>query len=177
MAWVAKFPTSVKTSDLKNPFRANFESFQKAMKESGISVKISASLRPKQRAYLMHYSWMIVKGKIDPEDVPPMSGVDIIWNHSNAEHGAREMVDGYGIDALGVAPALNSRHIEGCAVDTILSWNGDIQIRQKDGLMKAILGSPRNATHPDLIAVAATFGVIHFRPIASDKVHWSDNGH
>jgi hypothetical protein len=87
------------------------------------------------------------------------------------------MVDGYGIGALGVAPDLNSRHIEGRAVDTVLRWNGDIHIRQKDGSVKAILGSPRNSTNPDLIAVALTYGVIHFKSVVSDKVHWSDDGH
>ena len=175
--WVAKFPTSTKTSDLKQPFRASFEAFQKAMKDAGVMVKITASLRPKQRAYMMHYSWMIVKGKIDPAAVPPMAGVDIVWNHDQAVAGAQEMVDGYGIGGLGVAPALNSRHIDGRAIDTSLSWQGDIDIRNKDGSVRPIIGGPRNATNLDLIAVGATYGVIHFKPVASDKVHWSDDGH
>ena len=176
-SWVAKFPTSVKTSDLKKPFRTNFEAFQKAMKDAGIAVTISASLRLKQRAYMMHFAWMIVKGKIAPGDVPAMAGVNIVWNHPKAKQGAQEMVDGYGIGGLGVAPALNSRHIEGRAIDTILTWKGDIHIKQKDGTEKAIVGTPRNATHPDLIAVGASYGVIHFKPASADKVHWSDDGH
>lgn len=176
-SWVAKFPTSIKTSDLKDPFRKNFEAFERALKAAGVTVTITASFRPKQRAYLMHYAWMIVKGKITPADVPPMSGVDIVWNHPKAKQGAQEMVDGYGIGGLGVAPSLTSRHIEGRAVDAVLSWKTDITIKQKDNSMKVIKGTPRNSTHPDVIAVGATYGVIHFRPVASDKVHWSDDGH
>ena len=176
-SWVAKFPTSIKTTDLKEPFRSQFGAFMRAMKEAGIVVKITASLRPKQRAYMMHYSWMIVRGKIAPADVPSMAGVDIVWNHPNAKQGAQEMVDGYGIGGLGVAPSLNSRHIEGRAVDAVLSWTGDIHLKTHDGLLMAIVGEPRNSTHPDVIAVGATYGVIHFKPAASDKVHWSDDGH
>jgi hypothetical protein len=171
------FPTSIKTSDLANPFRTNFEAFLTAMKASGMTIKITATLRPKQRAYLMHYSWMIAKGKIAPADVPPMIGVDIIWNHNHAKQGAQEMVDGYGINNLGVPPSLTSRHIEGRAVDTVLSWNGDIHVKQRDGTPIAIISEPRNSTHPALIAVGATYGVIHLKPAFADKVHWSDDGH
>ena len=178
--WVAKFPTSVKTSDLANPFRTNFEAFQQAMKNAGITVKITASLRPPERAYLMHYSWMIVNGQIKPADVPPLPalrGANIIWNHAHAMKGAQEMVDGYGIGGLLVPPSLKSRHIEGRAIDTVLSWDGDISVQAKDGLFKDIIGTSRNATHPGLIAAGATYGVIHFKPASSDKVHWSDDGH
>ena len=178
--WVAKFPTSIKTSDLTNPFRTNFEAFQQAMKEAGIVVKITASHRPLERAYLMHYSWMIVKDKIKPAAVPPLSalqGANIIWNHAAAKKGAQEMVDGYGIGGLLVPPALNSRHIEGRAIDTVLSWVDDLSVQTKDGSFRDVRGAPRNATNPDLIAVGATYGVIHFKPASSDKVHWSDDGH
>ena len=175
--WVAKFPTSTSTSDLKDPFKTNFEAFLRAMKEAGISMRITASHRPKQRAYMMHYAWMIAKGKITPAEVPPLVGVDIIWNHGHAKQGAQDMVDAFGINNLAVPPALNSRHIEGRAIDTVLTWTKDIKIRKKDGTFKTIAGEPRNSTHPDLIAVGSTYGVIHFKPASADKVHWSDDGH
>lgn len=175
--WVAKFPTSTSTTDLKDPFKTNFEAFLKAMKEAGITIRITASHRPKQRAYMMHYAWKIAKGKITPAEVPPMPGVDIIWNHGHAKQGAQDMVDGFGINNLSVPPALNSRHIDGRAIDTVLSWMKDVKIRKKDGMFKTIIGEPRNSTHPDLIAVGATYGVIHFKPASADKVHWSDDGH
>src|ERR1043166_6829430 len=107
-SWVSKFPGSNKTSDLTPAFRANFEAFQKAMEDAGIDVKVNATLRPKERAYLMHFSWMIVKGQIKPADVPAMAGVDIIWDHAHALAGAQEMVDAYGTGGSLVAPALNS---------------------------------------------------------------------
>ena len=176
-SWVEKFPTSTKTSDLVQPFRANFEAFQKAMTEAGIKVHITASRRPKERAYMMHYSWMIYKGKISPSDIPPMDGVDIIWDHDRAEDAAHEMVDGYGIANLQVAPALNSRHIDGRAIDTVLSWHGDVKIHFKNSFIKTIVGEPRDSTHPDLIATGASYGVIHMKPASADKVHWSDDGH
>lgn len=175
--WVQKFPTSTKTSDLTQPFRSNFEAFLKAMTDAGIKVRITASLRPKERAYMMHYSWMIVKGLVNPADVPDMPGVDIIWDHAQAKQGAQEMVDGYGIGGLHVAPALNSRHIDGRAVDTVVSWQGDIKIHFKNGWIKTLVGEPRDSTHPDLIATGASYGVIHMKPASADKVHWSDDGH
>ena len=125
----------------------------------------------------MHYSWMIVNGKIAPSDIPTMDGVDIIWDHDQAEDAAQEMVDGYGIGRLHVAPALNSRHIDGRAIDTVLSWHGDIKIHFKNGFIKTIKGEPRDSTHPDLIAAGASYGVIHMKPASADKVHWSDDGH
>jgi hypothetical protein len=175
--WVEKFPTSTKTSDLSQPFRANFESFQKAMKDAGISVRITASRRPRERAYLMHYAWMITKGKINPADVPPMAGIDIIWDHSQSKTGAGEMVDGYGIGSLHLPPSLNSRHIDGLAIDTVLSWHGDIKIHFKNGFIRTLVGEPRDSTHPDLIAAGESYGVIHMKPASADKVHWSDDGH
>ena len=176
-AWVAKFPTSTKISDLKSPFRENFEAFCFAMKAAKIKVTVTASLRPKNRAYLMHYSWLIAKGKIKPAEVPARTGIDIVWNHTNGVEAAKDMVEAYGTGGSSVAPALNSRHIEGRAIDTSLSWTGDIVIKNKDGSLRPIKGVPRNAIHPELIAAGATYGVIHFKPAAADKVHWSDDGH
>lgn len=177
VAWVAKFPTSTKISDLKSPFRESFEAFCFAMKAAGIKVTVTASRRPKQRAYLMHYSWLIVKGKIDPAEVPPIPEVEIVWNHAHAVQAAKEMVEAYGTGGSSVAPALTSRHIEGRAIDTVLSWSKDLTIKNKDGSLRPIKGAPRNASHPELIAAGATYGVIHFKPPAADKVHWSDDGH
>lgn len=125
----------------------------------------------------MHYSWLIWRDQIDPAKVPSMPGVAIMWNHSEALKGAKEMVEGYGISGLNVAPALNSRHIEGRAVDTVLIWSRDIVILDQTGQKVHIIGGPRNAAHPKLIEVAETYGVVHFKPVAADKVHWSDDGH
>jgi hypothetical protein len=175
--WVSQFPTSVSTDDLDTGFRARYLLFQKAMTDAGMSVAIQATRRPKERAYLMHYSWSIVKQGVDPAQVPAMDGVDIEWDHADAQSGAQEMVDGFHIGSLTVAPALNSRHIDGKAVDAAISWSGDVTIKDVDDNDVDIVGAPHDATHPTLISVGATYSVIHFNPPAKDKNHWSTDGH
>jgi SH3-like domain-containing protein len=59
--WVAKFPTSTSTTDLVDPFKTNASSFIAALQSAGATVSIGATLRPKQRAYLMHWSFRIAK--------------------------------------------------------------------------------------------------------------------
>ena len=115
--WVAKFPGSNKVEDLEADFKPKVEAFLKSVKDGGAMVTISSTLRPKERAYLMHWSWMIVKMSADPSKVPAMLGVDINWSHGDpatSKAKAKEMVDGYQIGNLGVAPALQSRHTQ-CA--------------------------------------------------------------
>jgi hypothetical protein len=179
-AWVAKFPTSTSVSDLESDFKSKVEEFQKALTDAGASQTIEATKRPKERAYLMHWSWKIVKDGQDPQAVPAMTGVDIEWWHgdlANSKAGAEEMVNGYGIQNLGVAPALNSRHIEGKAIDLAVTWNGNLKIKQKDGSEKTISTTPRTSENADLIAIGKTYGLIHFDPPAKDKNHWSTDGH
>jgi len=175
--WVSQFPGQATTDSLEPQFRARFLDFQSAMENSGIQVTISAAFRPPERAYMMHWSWMIVRNQVDPADVPAYPGVDIVWNHADAVAGAQEMVDGFGINHISVAPALHSRHTEGKAVDTNLSWTGDIQILDGNNNVASIKGPPRNATHPDLIKVGATYLVYHFSPSSADPYHWSSDGH
>jgi hypothetical protein len=175
--WVSQFPTSVSTDDLAPGFRAKFLLFKLAMTQAGMNVSIQATLRPPERAYLMHYSWRIVKQGLSPSLVPPMAGVDIQWDHANAQIGAQEMVNGFAINNLGTAPGLNSHHIFGNAVDAAVTWSGDLAIKDLDDNDVQVAGSPRDATHPSLIGVGATYGVIHFSPPAADKNHWSTDGH
>jgi hypothetical protein len=174
--WVSQFPTSVTTTDLAAGFQAKYLLFQKAMKDAGMSVAIQATRRPRERAYLMHYSWRIRKKGLDPATVPPMAGVDILWDHANAQSGAQEMVDGFDINDLDTAPSLTSLHITGEAIDAAVSWSGDVTIKDVDDNDIAVTGAPRNATHPTLIEVGATYGVIHFDPPEKDKNHWSTTG-
>ena len=60
--WANKFPTSSATADLIQPFRGNTERFIAAMRGAGISVIISATFRPPERAYLMRSSFAIGPG-------------------------------------------------------------------------------------------------------------------
>lgn len=76
-AWIAQFPGSKRVDDLVEPFRTHVESFLTALRDAGAEVEIAATLRPPQRAYLMHHSFLVAKGQMEPDAVPAMAGVDI----------------------------------------------------------------------------------------------------
>lgn len=184
--WVARFPTSASVADCTPPFRDNLRAFVAALGAAGASVNIAATLRPPQRAYLMHWCWCIVKQKTDPRAIPPLDGVGIAWAHLDAQGGydagasvaaAQEMVEAYGMQALNVAPALQSNHISGTAVDMAISWTGTLAIARRDGAVVSIDSQPRTGMNPDLKAVGATYGVLKFIGGASDMPHWSADGH
>jgi hypothetical protein len=181
-------------SDLSGGFRQHVTDFISAMQLAGITVTVINTLRPPEQAYLMHYSWLIAKGQIDPADVPPFvpgpgqRPVDICWQHtgsSGAEDlaasvgAAKEMVRGYHISpGLAVAPALDSLHTKGLAIDMTTTWsNARITIVDGTGHPVTISTTPRNGLNSGLIAVGATYGVIHYLNAAADPTHWSANGH
>jgi hypothetical protein len=178
--WVPRFPTSTDLGTLDSGFQANVRRFLGALGGAGAQVRITATRRPVERAYLMHFAFLIAKQSFDPGTVPRQAGVDIIWVHptpAESIQGAQEMVDGYGINNLGVPPALASRHTQGLAIDMIISWTGTLNIRKADGTIAAITSAPQDGTNADLIQVGATYGVIHFQAVAKDRVHWSVDGH
>jgi len=86
------------------------------------------------------------------------------------------MVAAYGIDNLQVSPSLTSRHIEGKAIDMIITWERALTIRKRDGSAVSITSTPRDGTNADLIEVGKSYGVIHFKAAQKDKVHWSTDG-
>jgi hypothetical protein len=177
--WVSRFPTSVSLNDLDATFKENITNFQSALKEAGASYTTHATKRPKERAYLMHWSWRIVKENYNAKSVPELEGVNIEWWHGDqakSKQAAQEMVNGYEIGNLGTKPALNSRHIQGKAIDMSVTWSGNLTIKRADGTKVVISSTPRDATNPDLIAVGATYGAIHYSPAAKDKNHWSTDG-
>ena len=117
--WVAKFPTSKDLNDLEPAFQARVREFIAALNAAHASITISATFRPRQRGYLMHFCWMIVKQNMSPASVPafqPKPGedpVDIQWLHRKPDGSAdpaasraaaAAMVNGYGIGNLNVAP-------------------------------------------------------------------------
>src|SRR5262249_54399334 len=81
VAWVELFPTSKSTGTLVDGFRQKCEAFLAALEDAGAVVHINATLRPPQRAYLMHWSFVINTGEVDPDDVPEHAGVEIEWVH------------------------------------------------------------------------------------------------
>ena len=192
-AWVAQFPTSNKVADLEPAFQSMVTAFLSALAAAGAHVSISATLRPPQRAYMMHYSWSIVKQHLDPAAIPayvPTAAapdpVDIQWVHTGAAGnadpagsaaGALAMVEGYEIAKLGVPPALASRHMTGQAIDMDISWTGSLTINDAKENAVTIASLPRSGINADLIKLGATYGVIHLTNVMADQPHWSTDGH
>jgi len=172
--WYTYFPTSRAISDLTSPFRERVQAFQKALIDAGAQTVVSATYRPPQRAYLMHYSAKVDRGQIDPDDVPGMAGVEIDWVHytrAGSLQAASQMVDAYGIGGNPVA--LRSLHTERLAIDWNITWDATLKIKNGNGRVVSI-GTPRNGASNDaLFDVGATYGVYK---LASDPPHWSYNG-
>lgn len=183
--WANRFRGSSALGDLKGSFRDRAEAFVGALRASGARVAISATYRPPQRAYLMHWAWLIVKRNFDPALVPAMDGVDINWMHDDSEGNysrhlsvaaARTMVAGFEMERLGVAPALQSRHTLGCGIDMNISWSGTLTIPDADGNIIEIGTLPRSGLNLQLRRVGESYGVIKYNRAGRDDPHWSDNG-
>lgn len=183
--WAAKFPASVATRDLAMPFRRGAESFIAALRTAGATVTIASTLRDPKRAYLMHWAWRIVKRNVDPLSVPPMDGVNIAWAHEGCDgkystpksvEAAREMVRAFDMQNLGTAPALNSRHTRGCAIDMSVRWDRTLSILDAGGTAVQIATFPRSGVNLQLRRVGESYGVIKYNRAGRDDPHWSDNG-
>jgi hypothetical protein len=179
-SWTNEFPGSKSLDDLEPKFKSSAKKFIDALEKAGAKVDINATKRPKERAYLMHHSWKIVnQDDYDASKIPPLNGVNINWWHGDIEKSktaAKEMVDGFGLNNLKTPPALDSRHIECDAIDMNISWKDNLRIKKDDGSDVIISTTPRDGTNAQLIEVGASYGVIHFKNVNKDKVHWSIDG-
>lgn len=172
--WVKYFLASTSIDDLASPFRQKVQAFEKALRAAGAKIEIANTLRPPQRAYLMHYASKILRREIAPQNVPSRVGVDISWVHyTNAIsiQAAQQMVDAYDI---AFPPALQSRHTQGLAIDWLVTWQGTLNIKNAKGRMVSIGSPPSSYENSALWRVGATYGVIK---LASDRPHWSSDGH
>jgi hypothetical protein len=178
--WVSRFSGTSSPDACVDPFRANLKAFLAALAKAGAQVSIADTFRPPERAYLMYWSWQIAKNFVDPQEAQPMAGVDIDWVHRSAagapdipksRAAASQMVSLYQIVSK---PALTSRHTERRAIDMNISWQGSLPIDGPNGGETNISSVPHTGLNPELIQVAATYGVIksHF----NDPPHWSDDG-
>jgi hypothetical protein len=168
-AWCARYPTSTSINDLTPRFAESVSSFIYSLKDAGARVDVSATYRPVERAYLMHWAWKIAKREVLPVAIPTMDGVDIDWaydgNLNAARAGAQEMVDGYG---LAYEPVLVSRHTQRRAIDMTIHWKGIIHVKDARGVVHAC------SKQEELWPIGASFGVIK---LPKDAPHWSDDGH
>jgi hypothetical protein len=179
--WVSQFPTSKSTDDLVEPFQANAKNFIAALQAAQASVTVADTLRPSERAYLMHFSFEIARKNLDPGAVPPRAAVDIQWTHTDAQGqpdlaaskaAAEQMVVGYGIV---FEPVLESRHTQGLAIDMTITWTSDLTITNGDGSTTTISSLPRTGTgNSDLHKVGESYGVFK---LLADAPHWSSDGH
>jgi hypothetical protein len=169
----ARYANSAAIDDLAQPFRDKARAFVAALRAAGASVRISATRRNATRAWLMHHCYRIAKGQEHPAAVPPVADCDIVWDHGDpaaARKAAQEMVDLFGIAYL---PSLNSRHIEGKAIDMTIGWTGTLAVRDGAGTLQQI-GAPRDGGNTALHKVGRSHGVIK---LVSDPPHWSSDGH
>lgn len=173
LRWCTRFPGSKNVDSLTPDFEHRVNAFLAALGKAGATTVISATYRPPERAYLMHYSFDVAHKHIAPGAVPPMAGVDINWLHHKGGEpdiagsivGAAEMVGGYGIK---YAPVLVSRHTQGRAIDMTIHWKGTLELADAKGVMHKCV------QQDDLWPVGKTYGVIKL-PV--DPPHWSDDGH
>jgi D-alanyl-D-alanine dipeptidase len=178
--WVSKFPTSRKIDDLAPPFRTKVKKFLTALQAAGATVSIADTLRPPERAYLMHFSFAIAREGLNPASVPAQPGVDIQWVHpdkpgtpsgSASKKAAEQMVQAYGIV---FKPARQSRHTEGQAIDMSIAWLGDLVIAKPNGTTITVTSAPRTGDNASLQQVGSSYGVIK---LVTDPPHWSTDGH
>jgi len=66
-----------------------------------------------------------------------------------------------------------SEHTLGTAIDMSITWRGDIRVLGGDG-QEYHIGQPWNDQNHVLWQVGATYGVYK---LASDRPHWSIDGH
>lgn len=180
--WLRRFPAQTSTDSLAAAFRASVNRFIAALTAAGAEVRIANTLRPRERAYLMHWAHKIYRNNYDPAAVPDMAGVNIEWVHSTMEQlirAARNMVQGFGIQGLAAStpPALNTLHTVGEAIDMAISWHGDLSIQRTDGTVVVINSLPRTGMNTQLKQVGKTYGVIKFVGGNADRPHWSTTGH
>ena len=183
VSWVtwasAHAQDSDSVDDLDDGFKANVNDFIKALKDAGATVKTANTLRSKQRAYLFHWCWLIGLGKAKASEATEMAGVDIEWDHGKEEDskkGANEMITHFGLAVPPKsenAPALDSRHIEGKAIDMEITWEGKIKIRKKDGTEVSVEFKSDVNTNATLHEVGASYGV---KKLTTDAPHWSTDG-
>jgi hypothetical protein len=169
-----KYPNSREVADLDPGFRTRVVDFIGALEGASAIVRVSSTRRNTSRAHLMHYSWKVAYGEIDPADVPQRAGVQIIWDHGDVDDSrkaAKEMVQLFGMAHIA---SLTSNHIKGKAIDMNIDWKGALVLTKPAPLLARVETQPRTGQNRELHRIAAeVYGV---RKLVSDPPHWSFNG-
>lgn len=173
--WIKRYPGSISPDDLKPAFRQHVQHFLHLLRESGARLRISSTLRPPERAWLMHWAWQIAHAGQDPSTIPKHKSIPIRWLHSRAgqpDHAASRAAASAMVSAYGIAhaPALSSRHTQGRAIDMTIDWSGALLLPG----FAPITSGPKNGLNLALIGIGANLGVHKLR---ADPPHWSDDGH
>jgi hypothetical protein len=171
----AKYPNSQEIDDLEPGFRSRVEDFIGSLRYAGATVVIASTRRNATRAHLMHYSWQVAHGEIEPKDVPAHSGLTIEWDHGDPDRsreGAEQMVQLFGMAHIA---SLTSNHIKGKAIDMNIAWKDTLVLSKPAPLLTKIESTPRTGSHNrELHETGATvFGV---KKLRSDPPHWSHDG-
>lgn len=177
--WCARFPRSKSIATLQPKFQLAVSDFLWALENATAECLIANTYRPKEACYLMNSAWRVWKGRIKPEAVPEMPAVHIEWVHKTKEESiiaAYEMCVGYRITRLEDAPALESNHTKGLAIDVSISWSGTLTVKDGQGHDVVIDTLPRDNMNQDLWKVGASYGVVRYHRPEKDKPHWSANG-
>jgi hypothetical protein len=173
--WVRFFPASRSIDDLASPFRQRVRAFENALRDAGATITVTNTLRPPERAYMMHYSVRLNNRELDPDEVPPLAGIDIDWVHYNdaiSFQAARDMVQAFDIGSN--PAALRSRHTQALAIDWIIEWKSTLKIKNGNNQIVTITSTPREGNdNEDLWEVGASYGVYK---LEYDPPHWSVDG-
>src|SRR5207247_5974199 len=100
---------------LADPFKGNVTSFIDMLRANKAHVSISATYRPPERAWLMHWAWYIAKGKIKYSKLGTIANphnIDIVWDHGDEKStraAAAAMVKAHKVAHQAAPP---SRHTE-----------------------------------------------------------------
>jgi hypothetical protein len=170
----ARYPNSQDIDDLEPGFRSNVEVFVGSLRDAGATVRVTSTRRNATRAFLMHYSWRLAYGDVDPGDIPKRAGLDIEWDHGDLDksrQAAKEMVNLFGMVQIA---SLTSNHIRGKAIDMNISWKDTLVLTRPSPLLARIESSPRTGQNRELHEIAAT--TFSVRKLVSDRPHWSYNG-
>ncbi|HEV8303690.1 MAG TPA: hypothetical protein VGQ25_01900 [Gemmatimonadales bacterium] len=171
----ARYPNSRDTADLDPEFQARTERFIRSLRAAGATVVINSTRRNAIRAHLMHYSWKVGHGDIDPAEVPRKSGLTIDWDHGDSDQSRAAAMEMVNLFHMAYIASLTSNHISGKAIDMTINWKGILELTQPAPLLYRIESLPRTGNeNRELHEVGGD--VFQMYKLRSDPPHWSFNG-